>query len=226
MPKAKRKSAPKKSLLKTKFFVGLTVLVLAIGYFVYRSLLTPTDINMIAQGGTGWHTQEGTKITKDGKVPPVGCYYMQVQCAQAPCDPILICDAKTATPSAVPQTSCQPRPACLDSDQKCRIADKPGMYCATPTPTPIPTPVPPTRPSPPPQKPQPTSVPVVSGISSFTVKGACGTDSYLAASVVCKDGSRKQLVTNTCTHIESAMFMALAACPSAAQEIQQVGEFR
>lgn len=31
--------------------------------------------------------------------PPAGCHYQQVQCVQAPCDPILVCQTSTPTPT-------------------------------------------------------------------------------------------------------------------------------
>ncbi len=34
--------------------------------------------------------------------PPVGCFYQQVQCIQAPCNPILVCPTKTPTPTVSP----------------------------------------------------------------------------------------------------------------------------
>lgn len=38
----------------------------------------------------------------------------------------------TPAPSAYPSSTCKPRPACLDSEPKCTIADRPDMYCPTP----------------------------------------------------------------------------------------------
>lgn len=34
--------------------------------------------------------------------PPVGCFYQEVQCIQAPCNPILVCPTKTPTPTVSP----------------------------------------------------------------------------------------------------------------------------
>lgn len=69
--------------------------------------------------------------------PPVGCYYQQVQCIQAPCDPVLICRTPTPTVSRTPTPTCIPRPACLDATPACRIAELPN-FCPRKTPTPTP----------------------------------------------------------------------------------------
>ena len=44
--------------------------------------------------------------------PPPGCYYQQVQCFRAPCDPILVCPTPTpgATPTATPSPTPTPIP--------------------------------------------------------------------------------------------------------------------
>ena len=38
--------------------------------------------------------------------PPPGCYYQQIQCIKAPCNPILVCP----TPAPTPSTTCTPLP--------------------------------------------------------------------------------------------------------------------
>ena len=40
------------------------------------------------------------KPTINNQQPPAGCYYQQVQCIRAPCDPILVCS--TSTPQITP----------------------------------------------------------------------------------------------------------------------------
>ena len=49
---------------------------------------------------------------------PPGCYYQQVQCVQAPCEPVLVCpDTPTPTPSK------------LDSSEPCRVAGCSSQLC-------------------------------------------------------------------------------------------------
>ncbi len=62
---------------------------------------------------------------------PNSCYYQQVQCFQAPCEPILIC------PTTIPGPTCIPRPPCLDAVDglRCLMPEREGM-CPPPSPTP------------------------------------------------------------------------------------------
>lgn len=64
--------------------------------------------------------------------PPPGCYYQQVQCITAPCNPQLIC------PSPYP---CEPLPACArpGANPQCALApnDPNGRPWCEPTPTPV-----------------------------------------------------------------------------------------
>lgn len=68
--------------------------------------------------------------------PPVGCHYQQVQCFQAPCNPILVCTSTTPTP-----TGCIQRLPCTvgaNGVEVCTQTLAPGnWYCTTPTPTPV-----------------------------------------------------------------------------------------
>lgn len=59
--------------------------------------------------------------------PSPGCYYQNVQCIQAPCDPILVC----------PTPTCRPRPPCLDAEPRCLLPETEDM-CPTTTPKPSP----------------------------------------------------------------------------------------
>lgn len=52
---------------------------------------------------------------------PPGCYYQQVQCFKAPCDPILVCPSPTPT--------CQPRPSCLDTPPFCKMPEPVQGWC-------------------------------------------------------------------------------------------------
>jgi hypothetical protein len=51
--------------------------------------------------------------------PRPGCYYKQVECIQAPCDPILVCPTPTGP-------TCIPRPRCLEGTPK----NDGQVYCA------------------------------------------------------------------------------------------------
>lgn len=55
--------------------------------------------------------------------PRPGCYYQQVQCFRAPCDPILVCPTTTCTP---------PPPECVDRNGSISLCDpRPGVtWCA------------------------------------------------------------------------------------------------
>src|SRR5690242_12183166 len=85
MPKAKQKKSSVLARYKSFFGLGSILLVVALSYFFYNLLMTPVDINMVAGG---WQIN---------KVQPAqsGCSYKQVQCAQAPCDPMLVCETTT-----------------------------------------------------------------------------------------------------------------------------------
>lgn len=52
-------------------------------------------------------TPSATPLPSPVPTPPSGCYYQQVQCIQAPCNPILVCPSPTPIPSPTPTA-----PAC------------------------------------------------------------------------------------------------------------------
>ena len=78
-----------------------------------------------------------TLIPTPTSVPPPGCFYQQVQCVQAPCNPVLICPDPPPT-----NPTCIPRPACMDAppgQPRC-LPDMPtqGSFCPPKiTPTPV-----------------------------------------------------------------------------------------
>jgi len=63
---------------------------------------------------------------------PEGCYYQQVQCIQAPCNPILVCDtlksSPIATASALPSPSpvSTPQSTCIANVRALTLKDKCG----------------------------------------------------------------------------------------------------
>ncbi len=69
------------------------------------------------------------------KPTPAGCYYQQVQCFKAPCEPILVC------PTTIPGPTCRPRPACLDlGENACKLPEPAEGWCPQVTPGPTCTP--------------------------------------------------------------------------------------
>jgi len=83
-----------------------------------------------------------------GRIPPKGCFYQDVQCIQAPCDPVIVCPSIGPVPSGCryqqvqciqapcppqivcPAPTCIPRPACLDAKPSCDIAEPAGGWCS------------------------------------------------------------------------------------------------
>lgn len=72
-------------------YLIILVITLALGWSLSRSMISPLNINLISTDKPGY-TQS--------PVAPEGCYYKQVQCIQAPCDPMLVCESPVplATP--------------------------------------------------------------------------------------------------------------------------------
>lgn len=62
-------------------------------------------------------------VFQPSSVPPSGCYYLQVQCVRAPCNPVLVCP----TPPYGPSPTCTPRPRCLDTNPRCLLPETPDM---------------------------------------------------------------------------------------------------
>jgi len=79
----------------------------------------------------GWCNPTPSIAHRPPITPPAGCYYKQVQCNKAPCEPILVCPPT--------DTDCLPRPACLDAKPPCRINLPPDKKLCPTTPTPKPT---------------------------------------------------------------------------------------
>lgn len=109
MPKVKKKS--KYSLFKNKFVV-IAALLLA-GFLGSRAIISyvaaPAGINEIGKTQVAW---TGTERQ------PNGCYTKEVQCVQAPCEPILVCPPGV-TPAPTPQMCTQEVGSCLNGVGEC-----------------------------------------------------------------------------------------------------------
>lgn len=92
--------------------------------------------------------------TPNIKNPPPGCTYQQVQCAQAPCDPILVCSSPA--PTSGPTTGCYEKTEGYCLFNRLGACDS-VVVCPVPTSTPTPFPTPTT-----------TSVPVPSATAITT----------------------------------------------------------
>lgn len=82
---------------------------------------------------------ETTKCVENSK--PIrdenGCYYQQVKCVKAPCEPIMVCPS--GAPSASPASSCVPLPTCPEGRRCDLMVPKlaPGqVYCNGDSPKP------------------------------------------------------------------------------------------
>lgn len=66
-------------------------------------VIIPILIGVLVIGGAvgAWYT----KLIQIPNFPPPGCYYQQIQCIQAPCNPILTCGTSSSNPVATPQTT-------------------------------------------------------------------------------------------------------------------------
>ncbi len=83
-------------------------------------------------GKCGWtHTEESKACLKNSPTPtpPPGCHYQQVQCIQAPCDPILVCTTPTPTHSGTCKTTGCSGQLCSDKDITTTCEYKPEYAC-------------------------------------------------------------------------------------------------
>lgn len=135
MPKKKRL---KFSLKNTKIYLlaAFFVLIIAGAAAAFGRLGEQVSVNRIATD-----EMSPEMIARKMPAPPEGCYYQQARCSafsRERCDaiPTLVC------PAPSPGATCRPRPACLDSAIKCKIADIPGLWCESPGDTCIPDPCP------------------------------------------------------------------------------------
>lgn len=85
-------------------------------------------VGLIMIGVGAWYTQR----IQIPDFPPPGCYYQQVQCIQAPCNPILICGAPSPNPvvtsqatpfpvSSISSTPISVEETACDSDSECGV---------------------------------------------------------------------------------------------------------
>lgn len=157
MPKSKKRTK-KVSFLKNKFVIlaGLAIVV-ALGFKALFGLVAqPAGVNEVALENKKITITDGKSISK---TLPNGCVEKQVQCIQAPCEPILVCPpGATTTPS---QVCSQEAGSCMTTSGQCagysdgcikaRICATPYQTCNTGKPSPVPTatavPMPSSRPS-------------------------------------------------------------------------------
>lgn len=137
MPRNKKKS--------TQWFtkpIKMASMLLALGLVVYgvvSKLSVPSEINFVSD-----------TTAKRVRLDSNGCFYQQVQCVKAPCEPILVCpDGMSPLPSKEPEMCTQEAGACIGYKGECvtytdgciksRICATPYQAChPTPTPTAIP----------------------------------------------------------------------------------------
>lgn len=93
------------------------------------------DLRQQASTGNDFQVADSFMNRQTPSPLPSGCSYQQVQCVQAPCPPILVCEGGDATPSA---TSQPPQPTTFPG----------GGGSPQPSPSPTASPVPTTVPSP------------------------------------------------------------------------------
>ncbi len=98
----KSQSQKMSGTLKRILFPLVALVVVSLSWLVYRSILKPTGINEVALM---------TKIDSSG------CYYKQVQCVKAPCEPVLVCP--TTTESTNSQICTQVAGSCMGKEEKC-----------------------------------------------------------------------------------------------------------
>lgn len=228
--------------LRPLHYIIALVAVLTLGvYSYYRSSMTPAEVYYI--GDTPYSVDV---IGGDANFDESGCQILKpVKCPQgATCEPYKVCQAtavstgiavgttpeRVPVPTVTPSSSCQPRPACLDATPACKIAEKPGQWCPTPTPTaqPVPSGCFVVSPSCPPGRmcaqyqklicPTPTPTPTATAttylgeIKNLGATTPCGPDSFASYSVVCKNGSTPQLKLGTCAKLVDIVSMASDAC--------------
>ena len=226
MPTTTKKSAKKNQLPKVrKSFVftkwpilfAFIAILGAIVWATYRSMLVPTDINLVSSDIAS--TQ---KLVTDSS----GCYYQQVQCVQAPCEPVRVCPANTTTSSAVPRDCI----SWFDGCNTCTVVDgvitgctkmackkdpynPPNPYClkyqvTTTSPVPTPTAVSSAVPS---AVPSATPKQTLITISNFYASSPCGTSHFSKYTYTCGTGA-KQSINNTCMSLDEAMKSAKTKC--------------
>lgn len=125
-------------------------------------------------------------------VPPAGCYYQQVQCVRAPCNPILVCQSPT------PRPSCAPRPACLDGNPACMVAMPEQGWCPASSPRPTPTPIP-----------TPTCQ---TGVASLKLSNRCGATGFMTYDFSCESGKVGQINSGSCLEAGSIYDTVRSVC--------------
>lgn len=234
-----QKRSPKKNSLQIRLsIIGLFVIFVGAGIWSFlRSQMAPSDINLIAT-----EKEVSTSYVRPGIVDSDGCYYQQIECIKAPCEPIRVC-TPTSTPVATISSSISPRPSssivataipyptysatpvatplictrdlylCPDGTKVGRSGPNCEFIC--PKATPVPSPV---------SSPyaQPTSI----GLSSFKATNTCGSSSFTTISYACNNSSVEVLLSNSeCLDFTRAYKTAYAACsvtPTAVETYEKI----
>lgn len=130
----------------------------------------------------------GTTIPRPSASPlPSGCYYQQVKCFQAPCNPILVC-----------ATSTRPSPT-------------PIPMPPSPVASAFPSPVPSLWPSP---SPSPTSL-YTNQLASLQALDPCGPDSFRIINYTCNNGAQATYGAGTCSNLTVAIKAIQSICGNA-----------
>ncbi len=125
----KKRTTPTKSSVNRLLALAAGIFAVFFLYAAVRLIASPVSINETRYAE---HYGVSAPLVNTPPAPPTGCYYQNVQCIQAPCNPVLVCSSSTPRPT--PTTSCKPRPACLDANPHCMMPET-ESYCPPPATT-------------------------------------------------------------------------------------------
>jgi hypothetical protein len=183
----------KRSFFAKYKFHTLTFLVL-IGLGAWAGIVRfaqPAEINEVTYAKVQKIDPQMHCLDGACKPAPTGCYYQQVQCIQAPCNPVLVCASPT------PKGSCTPRPACLDSNPACMIALAPEQeFCPVSS-----------------TKPSPIAPPTCRAqVSSLKLSTRCGATGFMTYDYSCDGGKTSSIKAETCLEASEIYSLAQQAC--------------
>lgn len=121
----------------------------------------------------------------------------------------------------------KPTNSCYYQEVKCFTTPcEPILVCPsgrplpsiTPAPTPTPTLTPTATAVP---LPTATAAPQTNAVASFTATKPCGTGGFLSIKFSCRDGRVKDLASDTCTNLSTAMFTAQSTCNNTTESISK-----
>ncbi len=220
-PKFKKLTSPLKAT-KQKYGLGLMQVVLsilvifAIGLSLYRSFTEPSSINLIDNSE---NDSEFNIPSETNTMLPRGCTYHVVQCATAPCPPILIC----ASLDPIRQPVCtQEAGSCIgnngvctgyrDGCQKAKLCAQPIKTCGIPpivSPSPFPKSVP-GKPVPLPKASLAPTKPTT--IAKISATEPCGMSSYGSYDYLCQNATAGTLAPAQCLEFTSAYDQIYQLC--------------